>query len=57
MAKTGSGIGNTLLGVRPLGPVNLKIIPHPAAEITLEEQMSSVLMDISITYNTKVIIT
>ena len=56
VAKTGSRTGNTLLGIRPLGPVNLKVIPHSGAEIALEEQVRSVLMDISITYNTKIIL-
>ena len=56
MAKTGFGIEDTMLGIRSLSLINLKIIPHPAAEVALEEQVGSVFMDICITYNTKIII-
>ena len=47
---------DTLLNLRAPGPINGKIIPHPATKVTIEEQVQPILIDKFIADNTEIVI-
>ena len=56
VSKSLPSLGDRLLDIRVMAPINLQIIPNPATEVTFEEKMCYIFINIRITDYTYVII-
>ena len=56
MLKPGSCMLNTLLHIKSPGPINGKVIPHSTTEVTVEKQVSPILIGIFMANNIEIVI-
>ena len=55
-SEAGPSMDDTPLDIRATSPINAQVIPYSGAELAIEEQMDSVLIQIFTTDETKIII-